>query len=105
MNLIEQFAHDGETHVDTAETVSHVVAPWYVAVPVFLIVIAVIGYLAWIISGKKLDSVMFVLAITLLIAGFTLFNISAAISVISITIGIILAGILTLFGIAGSSKD
>lgn len=105
MDLISQFAHDGEAHIDTIESVSHAVTPWYIAVPVFLVAVVIISYITWIISGKKLDTVMFVLATILLITGFTMFNISAAISVISITVGIVLAGILALFGIAGSPKE
>lgn len=98
-------AHAGEEHSNTAATVTHTLAPWYIAVPVFLISVAVIGYLAWLVSGKKLDIVAVVLSIVLLISGFTLFNVSAAISVISITVGLVLTGAIALIGLAEDSDQ
>lgn len=96
-------AHAGETHADTAEAVSHAI-PWYIALPLFFIAVAAIGYLTWIISKKKTSVVLLVEAIVLLIAGFTLFNVSAAISVIAITAGIILAGFIAITGLINDSK-
>jgi predicted membrane protein len=101
--LIHVLAHAGEEHSNSLEALNHS-TPWYIALPVFFIVVAMIGYLAWIVSGKKLDTVAIVISIVLLISGFTLFNISAAISVISLTVGIIIAGALAFLGIAGDSK-
>ena len=101
--LINILAHAGEEHSSSLEALNHS-TPWYIALPVFFVVIAMIGYLTWIVSGKKLSTVAMVLAIVLLISGFTLFNISAAISVISLTAGIVLAGAMAFLGIAGDSK-
>jgi hypothetical protein len=102
--LTKILAHAGEEHSNTVESISHSI-DWYIALPIFFLVVAAIGYLAWIVSGKKIDLVAIVLSIVLLISGFTLFNISAAISVISITAGIIIAGALTFLGIAGDTKN
>ncbi len=85
-------AHAGEVHSDSAETVGHSLTAWYIAVPIFLIAVATIGYLTWLVSGKKPHIVLTVLSVALLIFGFTLFTISAAVSVIAITAGLILAG-------------
>lgn len=101
---ILRFAHAGETHSDVLETAAHFVAPWYLAVPAFLIALAIIGYLTWLISGKKIDVVMIVLAIACLISGFTLFNVSAAVSVIAITGGLMLAMFLTLGSLISPKK-
>lgn len=96
-------AHAGEEHSEVAEAVSHF-APWYIAIPIFIVVMAIIGYLTWLVSGKKLDTVFLVLALCMLIVGFTAFTISPIVSVISITIGIVLAGLLTFVGLASDSK-
>jgi predicted membrane protein len=101
--LFHLLAHAGEEHSSSLDALNHS-TPWYIALPVFFVVVAMIGYLTWIVSGKKLDTVAMVLAIVLLISGFTLFNISAAISVISLTVGIILAGAMAFLGIAGDTK-
>jgi hypothetical protein len=91
--MIHVVAHAGETHSDAVETIAHTAAPWYIAVPLFIMFVAMIGYLTWLVSGKRPAAVMAVLSVVLLISGFTMFNISAAISVISITVGIVLAGV------------
>jgi hypothetical protein len=97
------FAHAGEEHTDTIESISHYL-PWYIAIPVFIIAISIIGYLTWIVSGKKIDTVALVLAFVLLISGLTLFTVSPIISVISITLGIILAGALTFLGLTSDNS-
>lgn len=103
--FLDVLAHAGEEHSDSLDTVTHAVSPWYVAVPLFLLVVAGIGYLTWLLSGRKPDTVLIVLSIVLLISGFTLFNISPFISVISITVGILMAGILTFGGLAEDAKN
>ncbi len=93
-HLLLTIAHAGEEHTETVESISHYIPEWYIAVPLFLIIISMLGYLIWIISGKKLDTVLLILAILMLICGFTAYVVSPAISVTAITIGIIFAGIL-----------
>lgn len=101
--IMKIIAHAGEEHSDTIETINHYL-PWYIAIPVFLLIIAMIGYLTWIVSSRKTDTVALVLAVVFLISGLTLFAISPVISVISITSGILLAGALTFLGLAGDNK-
>jgi len=96
-------AHAGEEHSDVTEAVAHF-APSYISVPVFLVATAMIGYLVWLVSGKKLDTTLFVLALTMLITGFTVFNIAPIVSVLAITTGIIIAGFLAFVSIAGDTK-
>jgi hypothetical protein len=101
--ITQIIAHAGEEHSDVAEAVSHF-APSYIAIPLFFVVMGIIGYLTWLVSGKKLDTVLIVLAICMLIIGFTAFTISPIVSVFSITIGIVLAGVLAFTGLAGTSS-
>jgi hypothetical protein len=101
--IIQTLAHAGEEHSDVAEAVTHF-APWYIAIPLFIVTMAIIGYLTWLVSGKKLDTVFLVLAFCMLIIGFTAFTISPIVSVLAITIGIILAGLLAFVGLTGDSK-
>lgn len=101
--ILQIIAHAGEEHSDVAEAVSHF-APWYIAIPIFIITMAIIGYLTWLVSGKKIDTVLLVLAFCMLIVGLTSFTISPIVSVLAITIGIILAGLLAFGGLAGDRK-
>jgi predicted membrane protein len=91
-------AHAGEDHSNAAESIAHY-APWYMAIPIFLLVVVAIGYLTWLISNKNAGIVMTVEALVLLVSGFTLFTISPYISVIAITAGIILAGFMAFSGL------
>jgi hypothetical protein len=68
-----------------------------------LLVVAAIGYLTWLLSRKNVGTVMLVEAVVLLIAGFTMFNISPFISVIAITGGLILAGFMAFTGLMNGS--
>ncbi len=96
MLMLEIIAHAGETHSDGLEAVAHYTAPWYIALPVFFIVIAMIGYLTWLVSGKNIGTVLSVLAAVMLIMGFTLYSVSALVSGIAIVLGIMTAGFLAL---------
>lgn len=81
-------AHAGEEHIDTVEAVSHY-APWYIAVPLFIITMTIITYLVWLISGKKKDTTLLTVSVILLVVGFTMFNLSPFISIIAITVGLL----------------
>ncbi len=104
MLMLEILAHAGETHGDGLESVAHYAAPWYIALPIFFIVIAMIGYLTWLVSGKNFGTVLMVLAFVLLVIGFTLYSISALVSGISIILGIMTAGFLALASLTSSPK-
>jgi Fe2+ transport system protein B len=103
MILLQILAHAGEQHGNTAEAVTHYASPWFIAFPIFLGIVVVIFYFVWLISGKKLDTALAVIAPFLLIAGFTLYNLSSAISVVSITAGIIILGLLA-FSVTSDDK-
>jgi predicted membrane protein len=97
-------AHAGEDHRATTESLSHYVAPWYIAIPSFLLVIGAIGYLTWLLSGKKLDKTLIVVAIVMLVSGFMMFVISPAVSIISFTGGILLSGLLSFTSLSGKNE-
>ena len=105
MNSFYIFSHAGEAHEAELDGIAHLLSPWYFAIPTFLIVLGLIGYLTWVVSGRKADRVMIVLAILCLLSGFTLFNISAAVSVIAILGGLTISILLTFSGLAAESKN
>lgn len=105
MNLIASlFAHAGEDHDTVIDTAAHSAPEWYIAIPLFLIVIALVANFIWTITKKNLGTTILVTAIILLMAGFTMYRISPAISVISLTAGFILAGFLALGSISGKPQ-
>ena len=97
-------AHAGEDHSDSLEAVAHYAAPWYIAIPLFLLVVAMVGYLTWIVSGRNLGTVLMVLSGVLLVIGFTLYTISTVVSGIAIVAGILIAGFLALASLSGPQK-
>jgi len=96
MLMLHILAHAGETHSDSLEAVAHYTAPWYISLPLFFVIIGMIGYLTWLVSGKNFGTVLSVLAAVLLIIGFTLYSVSALVSGIAIVLGIMTAGFLAL---------
>ena len=103
--FLQTLAHAGEEHADSVESVTHFIEPWYIAIPTFVAFIAILSMLIWLLSGKRSDIVMIIMAFVLLVCGFTVFNISAIVSVISITAGFILSGFMAFGGLAAEGKD
>ena len=98
--MFKLLAHAGETHSEDLETIAHYVAPWYFAIPVFLLILAGIGYVTWIVSGKNTGTVLMTLAVIMLVCGMTMFAISPAVSIISILGGMLLSGLLAITGLS-----
>ena len=97
------FAHSGETHVDTVEAVAHY-AQWYIAIPLYLLVMAAITYVVWLVTGKKKDTTLLIVSFVLLISGLTMFNISPFISVIAITTGLVATLFSAFVGLTSEAK-
>ena len=104
MRSINIIAHAGETHGSELDGIAHFIAPWYLALPAFFLALSLVGYLTWIVSGRQSDKVLVVLALVCLISGFTLFNISAIVSVVAIVGGLAISVSLTLSGLINESK-
>ena len=100
VNFLHTLSHAEEVHSTAAQANLHTLQEWYFAIPLFVLTVAAIGYMTWLVSGKKPDAVLIVMSIVLLIAGFTMFSISPLISVVAITGGIITSGLLTFGGLA-----
>jgi len=98
-NLI--FAHAGEVHETTVETIAHELA-WYIQLPIFIVSVFILGYVIWLIT-KKPDTTVLIMATILLIAGFLCFSIAPLISILSITVGMTATLFVTLVGL-GSGK-
>jgi hypothetical protein len=92
ISFMTRLAHSGETHGDELASIAHSISAWYIAIPVFFILVSAIGYLAWLVTGKNSHITLGIVTAVLLIAGFTMFVVSPAVSVIAITVGLLLAG-------------
>ena len=102
--MLKILAHSGESHENSFEKFAHEYTPGFLAVPAYLLALAMIGYIVWIVSGKKTDAVLIVLAVINLICGFTFYAISPLVSVIAITMGLVMSGMLTFGGISNDTK-
>jgi O-antigen/teichoic acid export membrane protein len=98
------FAHAEEIHTSTFEELLHYATPWYLALPLFIMVSIIIGYLAWLVGGRKPGTVMLIEAIFLLVSGFMLANISPLVSALAIVVGLLLAACMTLIGLANGPR-
>lgn len=86
MNIF--FAHAGEEHADTISSSTHLIQQWYIAVPLFIGVVATIGYLTWLVSNRNRHVTLGVITLLLLIIGFTAFQLSPVVSIMAILIGL-----------------
>jgi hypothetical protein len=98
--MLPIIAHAGESHSDSIESIAHYTAPWYIAIPVFILVTFAIAYLVWLVSNKDMGAVLLLIAGWLLLVGFGLYSISPVVSALSIVSGILIAGFLALAGLS-----
>ncbi len=104
MKLLTLFAHAGEEHADSAESLAHTISPWYITLPLFLLLLATVGYITWVLSKKNLGTTLMVLSGVMLISGIALYEISPLISALSIIGGIVIAGFLALASLSTPEK-
>ena len=107
MNLTINFAHAGEAHDTVTTAASHpIFSKWYIALPLFIVLLAVITKLTYIMSRKSKPTTYNVLLATLFIAGVAAYTTSAPISVLSLGLGFAMALFQVLIGLsAPAQKD
>jgi ABC-type proline/glycine betaine transport system permease subunit len=96
------FAHAGEDHSTEVETVVHELS-WYVQLPIFFVVTALVAYIAWLIT-KKHDTTILITSTLLLVAGFAFFSVAPLVSILSITLGMTATLLVTLIGLGQKPK-
>lgn len=99
------FAHAGEAHdgVSAAATQS-LLARWYVILPLYILVLVLISFVAYRLSRKSVSFTYNVLLSTLLVAGMLGYTRSAVISVLSLSVGFAMALLQVLIGLGGSGQ-
>lgn len=98
-------SHAGEAHETAVQATSHAtLSNWYIALPLFLISIALFTYIVWKISKKNLLTTLLATSIALLATGFGFAQTIPSISVIAITAGLIIAGFLAFTSLSAPEK-
>lgn len=82
------FAHGGEAHTETKESVLHYFESWPIALVTWLALLIVIGLVVYFLSKKKLGPLLIVEGALLLGSGMFLYDASPVISIISLTLGL-----------------
>lgn len=85
------FAHAGEAHESSNESLIHYLGVWWIAILVFVIAVYVIGSLAYGLTKKSVPKTLIILMASFLIAGLTLYEKSPVISVLAILCGFVIA--------------
>ena len=88
---IKILGHGGEVHTDSIETANHLLQSWYIELPLFLLIVAGAVAIIYLATKRNPLTTAVITALILLVSGFTLYTYSAAISVVSITLGLILS--------------
>lgn len=89
--MFNLFAHAGEEHADTVASATHYLEKWYIALPVFFMIIVSVGYLTWLVSNRNKQVTLGVVTLLLLVIGFSSFVISPIVSVVAILLGLFLS--------------
>ena len=106
MNVQLIFAHAGETHETVTAATSHsLFSRWYVALPLYILLLIVITKLAFVLSHKSKPVTYNVLLVTLFVAGVATYTLSAPISVLSLGVGFAMALFQVLIGLSGFSDE
>lgn len=96
------FAHDGETHETVTESTLHAtLETWYVALPLYVLILVAIGSAAYLVARSK-TTVLNVLLGVLFIAGVALYSVSPAVSIASLACGFGLALAVVIIGLGKS---
>jgi hypothetical protein len=88
--MLELIAHAGEVHESSNESLIHYLGVWYIALAVFVVGTYVLATLVYSLTKKSLSKTLAALLVVYLAAGFTLYEKSPVISVLSIFFGFIL---------------
>lgn len=96
--ITDIFAHAGESHGSELEAAAHEL-PWFLQIIVFLVGIALVYSLVWLIT-KKVDTSLLVVSFVLLVTGFLVFQIAPIVSVLAITAGLIATLFVTFVGLS-----
>ena len=95
-------AHAGESHSSELEAAAHEL-PWFLQVLLFLMGIALVYTLVWIIT-KKVDTSLLILSFALLVTGFLVFQVAPIVSVLAITLGLITTLFVTFVGLGADTN-
>lgn len=87
-NMFKFIAHAGEAHGSTTESATHWLESWYIAVPLFILVVFGLASIVYLVSKRSVAATYLTVVATLLLSGIYFYNKSPALSAVSITIGL-----------------
>jgi hypothetical protein len=94
------FSHADALHETAIESTLHMLGPWFTSVPIILAIVAAIGYLTYLVSGKNVGTTILIESLCLLAVGFITATAYPILSVLAMTIGLVLAGFIAFSGLA-----
>lgn len=99
------FAHGGEIHETATESAWHaIIGEWYIALPLYLIILFAITSAIYLISKSKATAFN-TLMIILFVAGIGFYNAAPIISIVSLAGGFALVLGIVIVGLGGKSSS
>lgn len=86
--MLELFAHAGETHSNASESTEHLLASWYLAVPLFIVIVFGIASIVYLLSKRSVAATYLSVVAVLLFSGIFFYDRSPVLSAIAITVGL-----------------
>lgn len=87
LHTLRLMAHAGEVHATAAENQTHYLQEWYVALPLAIVAVAIIGAATYAVTKSRAVTLLVVAAV-LLIGGIALYNVSTVVSVAALSSGL-----------------
>ncbi len=98
-------AHGGEVHQTAVEAASHsLLREWYVALTVFSIFMYALIRVVYILSGGSRSSMVAAALLAFFVIGLGTYQLSAPVSILSLTAGFGLALLTAMAGLSGQGK-
>lgn len=86
--MVRLIAHVGEVHSNAGENTTHWLESWYLALPLFILIVIGFGSLVYLLSRRSVATTYLSVVAVLLVSGVLFYDKSPIISVISIAIGL-----------------
>lgn len=100
------FAHAGEKHETVSAAASHsLLDKWYILLPLYVLSVVAVAYLTYLVSRRSVWVTYNVVLSVLLVAGMIGYTTSAAVSVLSLSVGFAMALLQAIAGLGGKPKN
>lgn len=103
--MLNFIAHAGETHGSSTESTMHLLESWYLAIPLFILILIGIASVVFLVSRRSIAATYISVVAILLFSGIFFYDKSPLLSAASITVGLFGSLLSVLAVLSGHKND